>query len=552
MIAKRWSIPLVALGALALGCDEDTPPLGPSDAGATASDAGDCVQVLGYTDVDRDGFGDEAEPRTWCEGERPDDVALEAGDCNPSCDACYPGAPERCDGLDGDCDGTIDERVEVREYHRDADGDGFGAPDATVEDCAPPEGYVVDAGDCADDAAGVNPDATETCDVVDDDCDGAIDEGTLALATDPTSLGALDSDVRSVTVARAREAGGYVTVWVDDLRTLKARSVSAAGVPEAEAWTLASLPTDVPALPKATLIEGVAGARLFVSWRDDEGVWIRAVDPASGSLEPTLQLGAAANARPVELLELDDAVVAIWTTEDAAWARRLDRADGTPLGEATRLADADTAPTDALGASAVVLDPAGTILLGVLAFDPVDVTRDAYVHRIEIGETVTLDERPGRFELPSDAAPRSIQLVVDPARDATEPNGLAFLGWGAAPDRRTRVFRFVPSAPGALGTVEALGEPRTGMVLGASLAPGGADWWSREQEPSGRDVVRLHHQPFDVEAGTRVGDTRPIEPDARAALGGRPDGNGLLAFGGRISETDLDAELWVAAYGCAP
>jgi hypothetical protein len=101
------------------------------------------------------------------------------GDCNDASAASYPGAPEICDSLDNDCDGSINEGLPLDTYHRDADQDGHGHPTNTVQSChgAPPVGFVSNGDDCDDQDPTINPDATEVCDEADNDCDGSNDEG---------------------------------------------------------------------------------------------------------------------------------------------------------------------------------------------------------------------------------------------------------------------------------------------------------------------------------------------------------------------------------------
>ncbi|MCP4805982.1 MAG: hypothetical protein GY913_34660 [Proteobacteria bacterium] len=57
----------------------------------------------------------------------------------------------------------------------DSDGDGFGDVNDSVEECELPAGYVENSDDCDDADAAVNPDGTEVCNGVDDDCDGGVD-----------------------------------------------------------------------------------------------------------------------------------------------------------------------------------------------------------------------------------------------------------------------------------------------------------------------------------------------------------------------------------------
>ncbi|MED5371201.1 MAG: MopE-related protein [Myxococcota bacterium] len=100
-------------------------------------------------------------------------------DCDDADPAIHPGMQESCNGVDDDCDGTLDEEPQDGVvYNIDADGDGFGSAAYTVAACdGPPQGYVDNADDCDDLEAGVFPGAPETCNGLDDNCDGAVDEG---------------------------------------------------------------------------------------------------------------------------------------------------------------------------------------------------------------------------------------------------------------------------------------------------------------------------------------------------------------------------------------
>ncbi|MBP7147304.1 MAG: right-handed parallel beta-helix repeat-containing protein [Acidobacteria bacterium] len=100
-----------------------------------------------------------------------------AGDCNDTQVSIFPGATEICNGVDDDCDGTIDDNAVPLTFYRDADGDGYGHTGDTAQGCTPPAGYVANSSDCNDADDSIHPGAAEACDAVDQDCDGSIDEG---------------------------------------------------------------------------------------------------------------------------------------------------------------------------------------------------------------------------------------------------------------------------------------------------------------------------------------------------------------------------------------
>ena len=116
-------------------------------------------------------------------------------DCDDGDPAVYEDAPELDDCLDNDCDDEVDEGA----AGADDDGDGFcegvdlgeglvccddgvepgdcddGDPSMELAD-ADLDGYSTCGGDCDDGDACVHPGAEELCNLVDDDCDGALPE----------------------------------------------------------------------------------------------------------------------------------------------------------------------------------------------------------------------------------------------------------------------------------------------------------------------------------------------------------------------------------------
>ena len=103
------------------------------------------------------------------------DGYLSDEDCDDTNATVNPSASEVCDGIDNDCNGDVDDGV-TEVFYQDADADGYGNPEAQVESCESPDGYVPFSSDCDDDDASVFPGAEEECDGIDNDCSGEIDE----------------------------------------------------------------------------------------------------------------------------------------------------------------------------------------------------------------------------------------------------------------------------------------------------------------------------------------------------------------------------------------
>ncbi len=162
--------------------------------------------VIYYKDTDGDGFGDGSESVSSCSA--VSGYVTTSGDCNDNNAAIKPGAIEICDGLDNDCDGTIDEGV-LNTYYLDADGDGYGDPTQSTQACSAPPGYVSQSGDCFDNNNALNPGVTEICDGIDNNCNGQIDEG-LTLFTWYQDSDGDGKGTASVSVQNCGQPSGYV------------------------------------------------------------------------------------------------------------------------------------------------------------------------------------------------------------------------------------------------------------------------------------------------------------------------------------------------------
>ncbi len=146
------------------------------DGTTDGQDSAGCTNY--YKDADGDGFGRPDDFRCLCAAQAPYSASA-VGDCNDSNGQVFPGAPERCNGVDDDCDGLTDDEgaAGCEVYHYDFDQDGYGVASDSRCLCAPLGAYRTKTpGDCNDLDGRVNPASQEVCDGRDTNCNGSTDE----------------------------------------------------------------------------------------------------------------------------------------------------------------------------------------------------------------------------------------------------------------------------------------------------------------------------------------------------------------------------------------
>lgn len=164
--------------------DENINPAAPEvcDGGDNNCNGYDDEGLAEYTyfrDSDEDTYGNAGDWIQTCEATAPEGYVTNAMDCNDADGNINPGAVEICDGIDNNCNALEDDGLPIVMYYRDNDGDNYGDSANMVEACdgMEPDGYVANDQDCDDNNSEINPDAEETCDGRDNNCNGLEDDG---------------------------------------------------------------------------------------------------------------------------------------------------------------------------------------------------------------------------------------------------------------------------------------------------------------------------------------------------------------------------------------
>ncbi|ANM29765.1 hypothetical protein ABI59_09525 [Acidobacteria bacterium Mor1] len=167
----------------AFGGDDDSDGDGRGDACDNCPAQANADQL----DLDGDGIGDVCDPQiagpptAACDGswdvrqgwaDSDGDGFGDACDCAPLLATAFPGAPETCDGVDSDCDGSL----LIAEADVDRDG------------------YALCQNDCDDNDGNRNPGAAELCNGLDDDCDSQLPADELDVDGDLVAVCAGDCD----------------------------------------------------------------------------------------------------------------------------------------------------------------------------------------------------------------------------------------------------------------------------------------------------------------------------------------------------------------------
>jgi hypothetical protein len=196
------------------------------DCDGTADD-NPAVGPFTFGDPDGDGYGDDGDLLVECTpsaGRAP-----VGGDCDEGDDLVNPGASEACgNGIDDDCDGIPEDSdpdaIQPAWY---ADGDNDGEGGTFLGFLCFAANASTTPGDCNDADPNINLHAFESCDGVDEDCDGLSDSDDPSTLVGPTDFKYRDADGDGHVDALGLPGCGFGPGWTsvpgddcDDTRNL--------------------------------------------------------------------------------------------------------------------------------------------------------------------------------------------------------------------------------------------------------------------------------------------------------------------------------------------
>lgn len=157
-------------------CDDGDPAIRPGAPESCDWIDSNCNGSLvdGFPNFDGDGLPD------CIDADDDNDGDPDTTDCAPLDPSRHQWANEVCDGANADenCNGLANDDDPTLTgpplYYVDADGDGYGAQGSTAVPRCSAAGYVLNDLDCSDASATVYPGAAELCDATDSDCDGSL------------------------------------------------------------------------------------------------------------------------------------------------------------------------------------------------------------------------------------------------------------------------------------------------------------------------------------------------------------------------------------------
>jgi hypothetical protein len=177
-------------------CSYDTPPAGYIPNASDCNDQNPAVFAVYYHDADGDGWGNAGQP--ICAGAVPPAGYVPKNtDCDDTLPAIHPLAPDaQCDSIDDNCNGLVDD-----EFVDHTSTCGVGA-------CASTGWAQCDDGFFSDTCTPGAP-TTETCNGVDDNCDGTVDNAAIPTGTPSVTLSRISGGAATLSWPGVSLATGY-------------------------------------------------------------------------------------------------------------------------------------------------------------------------------------------------------------------------------------------------------------------------------------------------------------------------------------------------------